>query len=227
MEELLISLESVLVNDDYEKIEEKLKHVLRESFKRRILKITAGSYQIDFDPRKISVVYENPNTYIKVADNDIYYETERENNVRYFIISNDKKDQYDIQTPCIKVQNYVVSINGEAKENYYIELLAEDETIDLKNYLKDVQNFNEVTSFDAEISREVSKNSNHFDLMNLFDEKNIIPVTYSYFDDCFINYQEQKDKDYEILLPDVTNQINKLKKIFFIIIDFYKEYSNQ
>lgn len=227
MEELLISLESVLVNDDYEKIEEKLKHVLRESIKRRILKITAGSYQIDFDPRKISVVYENPNTYIKVADNDIYYETERENNVRYFIISNDKKDQYDIQTPCIKVQNSVVSINGEAKENYYIELLAEDETIDLKNYLKDVQNFNEVTSFDAEISREVSKNSNHFDLMNLFDEKNIIPVTYSYFDDCFINYQEQKDKDYEILLPDVTNQINKLKKIFFIIIDFYKEYSNQ
>lgn len=230
------NLKHYLYQETFDKInvEKCVFQLLRECIKEREYEVQVGAYQFNLLPQDLSVTYETEGTVITFSNEDIYYETTRVVENRYFVISREEKDEYSIDTAVIKVSGIVTNVDGDCEENYQFELFTEKED-DLKNYitLNNVVNFHYAgldmeTPYSVIVSREVKRNTYRVDVFDFFKPNQVFPVIY----DCIANkYVKEKQmrkifkpNDYSILLPMNEEKKDIVYFLYLTMMDFYKQY---
>lgn len=219
---------------DNVELQKALFHLLRECLKERTYEIEVGSYLININPKELSVKFENTNTTIEISNEDIYFETIRDIETRYFCISQMKKDDYLLETPVIEVSGIVTNIGGVFEEHYMLELLSDTED-NINNYLE-LPNDMKISSssyndnYHIMIKRRINRTDSRTDVSDLFVPNKVVPV---YYDALVGKYKTQLEKihynpnDYTILLPLLEEKKNIVSYLYSSIVEFYNDYINK
>ncbi len=226
-----------IANIDRISIQKNLFSLIRECIKEREYIVEIGSYEINVSPSNLYVKYENDETVIEISSDDVYYETSRETECRYFIISNEYKKEYPRNTSVIKVTGLVTNVDGDSTEFYEFELITDKED-NIKNYLT-LSNFNvsgaiysseSNSNYSAIIKKEVDRNSQRTDVIDFFLPNAVIPVTYNLQEDKYIREDNKRriynPNDYRILIPNIDDKKNIVNFIYSSIVEYYTEYIN-
>jgi hypothetical protein len=120
---------------DEQALKKQLYLLLRECLKEQEYEVTIGSYKINITPKGLSVKYESDQTTIEMSNQDIYYESIRDTETRFFCISQMKKSEFIMDTPIIRVTGTILNIDGICEEHYLFELYTDEED-SIKNYIK-------------------------------------------------------------------------------------------
>lgn len=206
--------------------------LLRECIKQKEYEVEIGSYIINVNPEETMVEYENEETSIRITKNDVYYETNRETEIRYFIptyLSN-QSDTFEPESPVIKVSGLVTNIDGDCEERYCFELFNTDE--DIKTYLEIPSNiqispYTEPTKYSIILTKSVSVKDQRLDVFKIFKENKVIPVIYNPKLDKYLktsSIKEYSPSDYTTLLPNLDNRKNIVSFIYSSIVEFYDNY---
>lgn len=208
--------------------------LIRECIKQKEYEVEIGSYTINIDPENIMVEYENDDTSIRITKNDVYFETNREVEIRYFIPSNVQSinDEYNSDSPVIRTTGLITNIDGYCEERYNLELFNIDENImDYINIPSNMQlsPYTEPTKYSIILVEPISVNDERLDLINIFKESKVIPVIYDKAKDKYLKtsfHKEYNPNNYSNLLPNLENRKNIVSFIYNLIVDFYNEYIN-
>lgn len=225
-------------NIDKISLQKNLFELLRECIKNRIYTVEIGSYQININPEELSVKYETDDTVIEISNEDVYYETTRELESRYFVISNTIQDEYPIDTKSVNVTGIVTNIDGDCEVHYELELLTNDED-HIRKYIT-LSNFNisgsqysseEVTDeYSVIIKKGINKTDKRIDAIDFFLPNNAIPVIYDLKENKYIRDTNERKiynpSDYSIFLPTLEEKKNIVNYIYSSIVEFYTEYIN-
>lgn len=219
-------------------LQKNLFELLRECIKNRVYSVEIGSYEININPEDLSVKYETDDTTIEISNEDVYYETTRELECRYFVIDNNIQDEYPFETKAVRVTGIVTNIDGDCEEHYELELLT-NEVDKIKNYLT-LSNFNvagcmysseEATDdYSAIIKKEIKTNDKRTDVIDFFLPNKAISVTYEPNTNKYIRDTNQRKvynpSDYSVLLPILEEKKNVINYIYSSIVEFYTNYIN-
>lgn len=227
-----------IVNIDKISLQKNLFELIRECIKEREYIVDIGSYEINVTPADLSVKYETEETIIEISNEDVYYESTREVDCRYFVITNDQNSEYPLSNKAIRVTGIVTNIDGVCEEHYEFELLT-DEVDDIKNYLT-LSNFNvsgasysseEIsTNYSAIIKKEIKRNDKRTDVIDFFLPNRVVPVFYDYKNQKYIREASERKvyspSDYSILLPTLDSKKNLVNYLYSSIVEYYTEYIN-
>lgn len=227
-----------LVNIDKISMQKNLFELIRECIKEREYIVDIGSYEINVTPSDLSVKYETDETTIEISNEDVYYESTREVDCRYFVVSNELNNEYPLSNKAIRVTGIITNIDGICEEHYEFELLSDEED-NIKNYLT-LSNFNvSGASYSAEdisnnysviIKKEIKRTDKRTDVIDFFLPNKVIPVIYDYKEEKYI--REESDRriynpgDYSILLPTLDDKKNIINYLYSSIVEYYTEYIN-
>lgn len=221
-------------NIDKTQVKKALYHLLRECLKERKYIVEIGSYIIDITPKNLSVKYESEHTNVEVSNKDVYYETVRDIETRFFCISQIKKDEFQIDNPIIRTTGMVTNINGRCEEHFVFELYSPVED-NINNYLRLTKNFEilELPNHDdylATIKRTIKIDEPRTDIIDCLDKNRVIPV---FFDASINKYKTQVDRreytpnNYSLLLPRIEEIKSIVSYLYSSMVEFYTEYMNE
>lgn len=211
-----------------------LYQVLRESLKSNKYEIKIGDYTINIAPKNLSVVYESVHTTVEVSNEDVYYETIRDLETRFFCISAVKKDEFLNGTPAIKSTGIVTNIDGICEEHIYLELYTDEED-NIRKYLSLPKEFKVVeqpltNDYIITVKREINIDSPRTDVIDLLDKNRVVPVYYDSFLDKYktqVDRREYNPNNYSILLPSVDDKKIMVSFLYSTMVEFYTEYINK
>lgn len=211
-----------------------LYQLLRESLKSNKHELNIGDYTINITPKNLSVIYESVHTTIEVSNNDIYYETIRDLETRFFCISAVKKDEFLNDTPMIKSTGIVTNIDGICEEHICLELYTDVED-NIKKYLSLPSEFKIIeqpttNDYMIKIKREIEISSPRTDIIDLLDKNRVVPVYYDTLLDKYktqVDRREYKPNNYSLLLPNLEDKKIIVSFLYSSMVDFYTEYMNK
>lgn len=228
-----------LENTETESIDElalkkQLYLLLRECLKEQEYEVTIGSYKINITPKGLSVKYESDQTIVEVSNEDIYYESIRDTETRFFCISQIKKSEFLMDNPLIRVTGSVLNIDGVCEEHYLFELYTDEED-SIKNYIKlpEDAKISEISldpNKSTMVTRRIKKEDKRTDVIDFFIPDKVIPV---FLDTIIEKYKALPDRkeynpdDYRILLPSLDSKKRIANYIYSSIVEFYTEYMNE
>lgn len=221
-------------NDELDKInvQKCLFELLRECIKEREYIVEVGAYLLNIEPSQLSVKYETDETIVEISNEDVYYETTRELEVRYFALED--KETYSIDAPVIEVTGMITNVDGVMEESYELELLTEKED-DIKNYLNVlsdgfVYSDLEMSSpYNVILARQIRKDTPRFDVFELFKLNRVVPVVYDYVNNSYKKDEIRKEfhpNNYSNYLPNLSDKKDLVSFLYSSIIEFYSEYLN-
>lgn len=212
-----------LTTDD-EKLSSALKTLYRNAIKSQIYKIQIGDYYIDMDPKNINICYDSKDTYIEINKDDQVIETHRPLEVRYFVISNEEKDTYPLNTPCIKVSGEALSMDGIKTDNRFIELLNPTFEMRLKYFCDHRVKYESITK--GTTIREVDPNDQIIDPISYLTKDQLIPVKFNYYDKNFTKLEEPNIKtNYKKYFPRTAGKVKIIKTMLNSLIEFYNSFN--
>lgn len=212
-------------------VQKNLFSLIRECIKEKNYIVNVGSYEFNINPACLSVKCENDETVIEISNEDVYYETTRETEARFFVISDEEKEIYPSDSKVIKVTGIVTNIDGMCDEHYQFELFN-DEEHNIKDYLTlidgaEYQAEDIATPSSVIIRREIFPSSPRTDVMNFISDSKVIPVTYNLYDDNYVkdnNERVYNPNNYSLLLPSLDSQKNNVSFLYNSIVEYYTEY---
>lgn len=228
-----------LENTETESIDElalkkQLYLLLRECLKEQEYEVTIGSYHLNITPKNLSVKYESDQTIVEVSNADVYYESIRDTETRFFCISQIKKSEFLMDNPLIRVTGSVLNIDGICEEHYLFELYTDEED-SIKNYIKlpEEAKISEI-SLDPNkatmVTRRIKREDKRTDVIDFFVPDKVIPV---FLDTIIEKYKALPDRkeydpdDYRNLLPTLDSKKRIANYIYSSIVEFYSEYMNE
>ena len=128
LEDIKLELHQLLYSDtkvDELLLKKQLYLLLKECIKEREYEIQIGSYEFNITPQNLSVKYITDNTTVEVSNDDVYYESTRDTETRFFCISQVHKSEFLMDTPLIRVTGTVSNIDGICEEHYLFELYTD------------------------------------------------------------------------------------------------------
>lgn len=228
---------SELDNIDKISLQKSLFELVRECIKEREYEIEVGSYTIDVTPADLSVRYETEESVVEISNADVYYETTREVESRFFVVTNEPYEEYPSNSKVISVTGIVTNIDGDIEEHYEFELLN-NQNDDIRNYLT-LSNFNvsgavysgeEVASPNSVIIKKaINKLDTRTDVIDFFIPNKVVPVTYTIENDKYIREANRRvfnPSDYSLLVPTLEEKKKLVNFIYSSIVEYYTEYIN-
>ena len=79
---------------DKTNIEKNIFKLMRTSILEKNYEIQVGPYILNFNPDELKVFYENEFTKVELSNEDVYYETMRPLETKYYCLSNENKETY-------------------------------------------------------------------------------------------------------------------------------------
>jgi len=240
-EKRLLKLRNILYpnNVEAEKIDpvefkKAVYEVLREVLKLRFYQFNIGHYYFDITPQNLSVVYETPDTRIEVSNFDVHYETTRETEKRYFVISNEDKDVYPDNTKNIEVVGNIIQYDDLiTTEQYIFTLNSSVPDDDIKKYLR-VPEGCEVYEDERfpdprciVIGHDINRNTPRTDVKAFFNTPDARSVKYDYHKHLFKTQEVKMTDDYKKFIPALSRKKEIVSSIYSDIIEFYNEYQNK
>lgn len=207
--------------------------LLRECLKKQVYVIEIGSYIINITPQKLYVKYEADHTTIEVSNNDVFYETVRDIETRFFAISKVKKDEFLIDIPIIRTTGIVTNIDGICEEHYCFELYTDEED-DIRNYLifpdgVEIIGSENPNNYELCIKRKISINDPRSDVYDILDKEKVVPVYLDTIVEKYKTIYEKKEytpNNYTLLIPKLEEKKAIITFIYSSMVDFYQEYMN-
>ncbi len=220
--ELKKELDSYLDNKkeiDDNSLEKKLYSLIKAALTNKISTIEIGNYYLNLDPKELKVTYESLSTYLEVSNHDIYEEFELIDNCFYYVIKNSDND-YNENSPVIKVSNTILMSSPYYSENLYFELINAD---NIKDYMKDNSLIKYEGNKMAIVNKYFSPSDNRLNEQDFLNLEKVMLVKKQLNGSYKPTYREEKDSYHEIL-PNL--EINKkiINKIYNCLVDFYKKY---
>ena len=236
LDDKIISLQRELYPNDMgvnvinkSNIQKNVYELLKQCILEEETEIDIGSYTINIDPKELAVTYDTGITKLEVSNYDVSFETERTTEKKYYVISDENKLFYDIDSKYITAEGRVLNYNGTCEELYRIELFSDDPKDKIKDYIGLVDGFeyieNDCTPTVATICRRVLIDERKFNVSRLFNSDKVKVVILH--DNKFIKSLEANytiNEDYSLLMPNLNRQKEILSFIYSIIVDFYNEY---
>lgn len=212
-------------------VQKSLFNLLREGIKEKEYEIEIGSYIINITPEDLSVKYETDETTVELSNKDIYYESTRDIETRFFAVTNENKDTYNAETTIIKVDGLVNNVAGDCEEIYTIELFGVNED-NIANYLQIPENAtctlpNPEDPYLAVLKRTITRETLRRDFLNYFKPNTVIPVIYKEKDNIYIRDTDKKvynPQNYSLLIPTLEDKKNITSFLYSSIVEFYTEY---
>ena len=230
----LLYLENTVNNTlDEISLKKQLYLLIRECLKEQEYNIEIGSYKLNVTPKDLSVKYESDQTTIEMSNQDIYYESIRDTETRFFCISQMKKSEFIMDTPIIRVTGTILNIDGICEEHYLFELYTDEED-SIKNYIKlpedaNIRDINLNPDKAMMVTRRINRNDIRTDVIDFFVPDKVIPV---FLDTIIEKYKALPDRkeydpvDYRDLLPSLDSKKKLINFIYSSIVEFYSEYMN-
>lgn len=220
--ELKKELDSYLDNKkeiDDNSLEKKLYSLIKAALTNKISTIEIGNYYLNLDPKELKVTYESLSTYLEVSNHDIYEEFELIDNCFYYVIKNSDND-YNENSPVIKVSNTILMSSPYYSENLYFELINAD---NIKDYMKDNSLIKYEGNKMAIVNKYFSPSDNRLNEQDFLNLEKVMLVKKQLNGSYKPTYREEKDS-YNEILPNL--EINKkiINKIYNCLVDFYKKY---
>ena len=220
--EIKKELDSYLDNKkeiDDNSLEKKLYSLIKAALTNKISTIEIGNYYLNLDPKELKVTYESLSTYLEVSNHDIYEEFELIDNCFYYVIKNSDND-YNENSPVIKVSNTILMSSPYYSENLYFELINAD---NIKDYMKDNSLIKYEGNKMAIVNKYFSPSDNRLNEQDFLNLEKVMLVKKQLNGSYKPTYREEKDSYHEIL-PNL--EINKkiINKIYNCLVDFYKKY---
>jgi hypothetical protein len=208
--------------------------LLRECLKERYYVIEIGSYKIDVTPKNLSVKYNSNQTVVEVSNIDVYYETIRDIETRFFCISQIKRDEFTMDTPVIRTTGIVTNIDGTCEEHFNFELYSPTED-NIKNYLSLPKNVELIEpllpdDYQASVRKYIKITDPRTDVIDYLNKEKVVPV---FLDTTVEKYKTQVDRreytpnNYSLLLPRVEEIKSIISFIYSSMVDYYVEYMNE
>lgn len=231
LKKYLFVTDSELKKLDSANFKKDLFKLLRECIKEANYIFEIGPYLFDITPQTLSVKYDTDNTIIKISNNDVYYESTRDIETRFFCISPERRDEYLMDNPLIRTTGIVTNIDGNCEELIRIELYTELED-NINNYLRLPLGVTFVKQpleddYSVLVKKEITKDTPRTDLIDYFDKDRVVPV---YLDTVVEKYKTQVDRreytpnNYSVLLPSLDIKKNLISYIYNSIVEFYRQY---
>jgi len=200
---------------------------LKECIKNKLYKFYIGNYYFDITPDNLSIIYKTNTSNIELSNNDIHFETERDLENNYFIISDTIKDEYSLNEKTILVSGIILNYDNNYIEEYIFNLNSNKED-NIRNYLKLIENssFLDIDESNKEetcIIKEITKDSKRTNIIDFFNT-NVIPVTYDKYQKKYLKCNKEYQNDYSSYLPNMEKEKDNISFIYNTILDFYKEY---
>ena len=208
--------------------------LLKECIKEREYEIKIGSYEFNITPQKLSVKYNTDNTVVEVSNEDVYYESTRDTETRFFCISQVKRSEFLMDTPLIRVTGSVTNIDDICEEHYLFELYTDDEEDSIRNYLNlpsdtKISELNLDPQKAAMVHRKVKREDLRTDVIDLLVSDKVVPVFLDTIVEKYKALPERKEynpNNYTELLPTLEDKKKTIRFIYGAIVDFYSEYIN-
>lgn len=241
IENKILELKKILYPKDEEKhnidnnrVKKALYQLLRECLKERRYIIEIGSYIIDVTPKNLSVKYESEHTTVEVSNNDIYYETIRDIETRFFCISQIKKDEFQMDNPVIRTTGIVSNIDGRCEEHFSFELYSPVED-NINNYLNlpagvELVELPQPDDYLATVRKVIKVTDPRTDVIDYLNKNKVVPV---FLDTTINKYKTQVDRreynpnNYSLLLPRVEEIKSIVSLLYSSMVEFYTEYMNE
>lgn len=209
---------------DNEKLSNELKKLYRNAIKTEIYKIQIGDYFIDMNPENINICYDSQDTYIEINKLDQVVETHRPLDVKYYCITNELKDYYPLNTPCIKVSGEALCMDGIKTDNRFIEMLNPKFEMRLKFFVTDEVVLDNITT--GTTIKEVDPNDQIIDPLTFFNSDQLVPVKLNYFEKNFSRIQEPAmPTTYKKHFPRTAGKIKVIKEMLNSLIEFYNSFN--
>lgn len=237
LEDIKLELHKLLYSNteiDEITLKKQLYLLLKECIKEREYEITIGSYEFNITPQKLSVKYNTDNTVVEVSNEDVYYESTRDTETRFFCISQFKKSEFLMDTPLIRVTGSVTNIDDICEEHYLFELYTDDEEDSIRNYLNlpsdtKISELNLDPQRAAMVHRKVKREDLRTDVIDLLVSDKVVPVFLDTIVEKYKALPERKEynpNNYTELLPTLEDKKKTIRFIYGAIVDFYSEYIN-
>ena len=198
--------------------------ILRASLKNKQYELSIGEYYLNLNPKDIIIRKDTDDTLIEINNEEIYYETERNTETRFYILTNQTQDEYSIDTPAIQIEGHVMNIINNKRVEYIFKLI--NSSNDIKNYIIN----NKVELIDkktAILTIDIDNDTPMIDYEDYLDKTKIKKVFLDYQKNKYIIKEIKEPNNYLVYLPDISKQIVTLKHIYNCIIEFYNEYATK
>ena len=237
LEDIKLELHKLLYSNteiDEITLKKQLYLLLKECIKEREYEITIGSYEFNITPQKLSVKYNTDNTVVEVSNEDVYYESTRDTETRFFCISQVKRSEFLMDTPLIRVTGSVTNIDDICEEHYLFEVYTDDEEDSIRNYLNlpsdtKISELNLDPQKAAMVHRKVKREDLRTDVIDLLVSDKVVPVFLDTIVEKYKALPERKEynpNNYTELLPTLEDKKKTIRFIYGAIVDFYSEYIN-
>ncbi len=206
--------------------------LLRECIKEKEYEVKIGSYEFNITPANLSVKYKNNQTVVEVSNEDVYFESVRDTETRFFCISGMRKTEFLMDTPLIRVTGSVSNIDSICEEHYLFELYTDDTNDSIRNYLN-IKGDTKISDLNLDpnkavmIHRKVNRFDSRTDVVDFFEPGKIVPV---FLDTIVEKYKALPDRkeynpnNYTELIPTLDDKKRLTRFMYGAIVDFYSEY---
>ena len=241
IEKRILELKKILYPNDEEKynidknqVKKALYQLLRECLKEKEYKVEIGSYIINVTPKNLSVQYLSEHTTVEVSNKDVYYETIRDIETRFFCISQIKRDEFLLDNPVIRTTGIVTNINGSCEEHFSFELYSQIED-NIKNYLRLPEGVELVEQpllddYVATVKKRIRITDPRTDVIDYLNKNKVVPV---FYDATIEKYKTQVDRrdytpnNYSLLLPRIEEIKSIVSYLYSSMVEFYTEYMKE
>jgi hypothetical protein len=200
--------------------------ILRASLKNKKYELSIGEYYFNLTPKDIIIRKDTDDTLIEINNDEIYYETERNTESRFYILTDQNQNEYNIDTPAIQIEGHVMNIINNKRVEYIFKLINSPENYNIRNYIIN----NKIELIDkktAILTIDIDNDTPMIDYEDYLDKTKIKKVFLDYQKNKYIIKDIKEPNNYIIYLPDISKQIVTLKKIYNYVIDFYNEYASK
>ena len=179
---------------DKANIEKYLFKIMRTSILEKKYEIEIGPYILNFNPDNLKVFYETEFSKVEMSLQDIYYETSRPIETKYYCLTNEDKDTYSLDIPYYIVEGNIVNINGITEEHFSLELITNNPNLNITDSL--FTTGDKYVYYDEQQALFIKKDT-YIDetyqkyLPNLSKEKEIVAFIFNTMKDFYNKYKQQ------------------------------------
>lgn len=237
LEDIKLELHKLLYTDneiDEVTLKKQLYILLKECIKERDYEISIGNYKFNITPQDLSVKYITENTTVEVSNEDVYYESTRDTETRFFCISQVQKSEFLMDNPLIRATGTVTNIDSVCEEHYMFELYTDDSEDSIRNYLNlpsdiIISELNIDPQKSIMVHRKINRDDKRTDVLDFLDTNKVVPVFLDTIIEKYKTLTEKKEyipNNYTELLPTLDEKKKIIRFIYGAIVDFYSEYLN-
>lgn len=213
---------------DKTNIQKNIYKLIRDNIIEQNYELEVGPFTLNINPRELSAIYQTAITKVEISNKDIYYETERPLEIKYYVISNEVSETYSPSLPYFIVSGNILNIDGTTEEHYSIELVADTE-LNINDYLNISTDFDIVASDTNNyvIAREIKKDDFRYNTYDLFNKDKVKDVFYDDIKILFIRKDTHQKETYSKYLPELKKEKEIITLLCGTMVEFYKKYSDQ